>query len=126
MKFEVDKSKIIVYLYNKDKLNMDEVFNNLKDYFDINSHNNLKIYKNEYYGIILEIYFRKNDRVEVLNNSLFLYEIKDPLDYINEEVYFYKNKYYLNIKKNDISIMEKSNIIYSNDVYKIIGQGIKL
>lgn len=132
---------IIVYIYDKKYLNKNvndvikQIFNNLNKYYNyyINFSYNIKLYINKYYGIILEIKEKNkieedliNINVKVLKDVLFLYEVDDPLDYLNEEIYYYNDKYYINLKKFNINIIENSNIIYGKDVYKIIGKGIKL
>ena len=65
-------------------------------------------------------------KLNVLKDILFLYEIEDPLDYKNSEIYYYNNSFYLNPKQVDIHLIENSKIIYDKEVYKIIGKGIKI
>lgn len=142
MKFEMTNDKIIVYIFdnkyfkeNKEDI-VKNVFEILTKYYTIELKKAyyLKLYINKYYGMILEILEDKelskdnivNLNLRILNDTLFLYEIEDPLNYINEEIYYYDDKYYLNIKKNDIKLIENTNMIYSDDVYKIIGKGIKI
>lgn len=142
MKFEMTTNKIIVYIFdnkyikeNKEDL-VKDVFEVLTNYYSIEIKKSyyLKLYINKYYGMILEIQEDEeysNDNIvnlnlRILNDTLFLYEVEDPLNYKDEEIYYYDDRYYLNIKKNDIRLIENTNIIYSDDVYKIIGKGIKL
>ncbi len=144
MKVESNSNKIVIYLYDKNKYlkndiknTLIKVFNELEEYYDYcfcNSYD-LELYINKYYGMILEI--QENDydlyeddivnlKLNVLKDTLFLYEVDDPLDYLDNEVYYYDDKFFINMKKCDNYIYEQSNIIYGNDVYKIIGKGIKL
>ena len=135
---------IIVYLLDNKKYNEDSdikkilinVFDNLKKYYNITftSDYNLELYINRYYGMILEI--TKNEgfiyddivnlKLNVLRDTLFLYEVDDPLEYINYEIYYYNDKFYVNAKREDINLIENSNLVYGDIVYKIIGRGIKI
>lgn len=133
---------IIVYLYDDKKRNdtinemVKKIFKILKKYYNyqLNNSYNIKLYLNKYYGMIFEIKTYYNDitdnnvnvNIKVLKNSLFLYEVKDPLDYLDNEIYYYDDKFFINMKKTNISIYENSNIIYGKEVYKIIGSGIKI
>lgn len=134
MKYTKDLNNIIVYIYDKKYLINDMnklleyTFNILKEYYNYTLDNSYKIniYINKIYGIIIELKEDYYTNIKVLKDVLFLYEIDDPLEYLNEEIYYYEDKYYINLKKEDISIIENSNIIYGNDVYKIIGKGIKI
>ncbi len=145
MKVEENLNKIIVYIIDNTKYNKEssikelliDIFNDLSEFYNIefNDSYNLNLYINKYYGMILEI--EKNDiiidednivnlKLNILRDTLFLYQVDDPLDYINYEIYYYENKFYVNIKKLDINLLENSNLIYGDSVYKIIGRGIKL
>ena len=139
MKFQDNLDNIIVFIYDKKYINKDinklikDIFNILKKYFNykINDSYNIKLYINKIYGMILEIsinnYIMENIiNIKLLKDVLFLYEVDDPLDYLDNEIYYYNNKYYINLKKENINIFENTNIIYGNDVYKIIGKGIKI
>ena len=139
MKFQDNLDNITVYIYDKKYINKDinklikDIFNILKKYFNykINDSYNIKLYINKIYGMILEIsinnYIIENIiNIKLLKDVLFLYEVDDPLDYLDNEIYYYNNKYYINLKKENINIFENTNIIYGNDVYKIIGKGIKI
>ncbi|MBQ9024110.1 MAG: hypothetical protein IJ105_02680 [Bacilli bacterium] len=142
MKYEIISDMIIVYLYDKKYKNISinsliiNVFNVLKKYYKIpiNNSYNIELYKNKYYGIILKIkdndinYFNNtiDINLKILNDVLFLYEVDDPLDYINNEIYYYDNKFYINFKKINIDILENTKLIFGKEVYKIIGKGIKL
>ena len=142
MKVDILSDKYIIYIYDEKykktdiKQMLNNILNILKNYYNlnINSTSNIRLYINNYYGMILEI--TKNDfeseigiinlNLKIINDALFLYEIEDPLDYVNDVIYYYENKFYLSIKKKSITIMENTNIIYGKEVYKIIGKGIKL
>lgn len=144
MKVEMLSDKIIVYLfdnntYNKDsdiKMMLVNVFNDLNKYYDINFFGSysLELYINKYYGMILEIENNENEtdddivnlKLNILRDTLFLYEVEDPLEYLKYEVYYYEDKFYVNVKKLDINLIENSSLIYGDNVYKIIGRGIKI
>lgn len=144
MKVEMLSDKIIVYLLDNKKYNEDsdikkiliKVFDNLEKYYGITftSDYNLDLYINRYYGMILEIKENEdfiydeivNLKLNVLRDTLFLYEVDDPLEYINYEIYYYNDKFYVNAKREDINLIENSNLVYGDIVYKIIGRGIKI
>ena len=144
MKVEMLSNTIIVYLLDNKKYNEDSdikkilinVFDNLKKYYNITftSDYNLELYINRYYGMILEITENEdliyddivNLKLNILRDTLFLYEVDDPLEYINYEIYYYNDKFYVNAKREDINLMENSNLVYGDIVYKIIGRGIKI
>lgn len=144
MKVEMLSNTIIVYLLDNKKYNEDSdikkillnVFDNLEKYYNITftSDYNLELYINRYYGMILEIKENEdfiyddivNLKLNVLRDTLFLYEVDDPLEYINYEIYYYNDKFYVNAKREDINLIENSNLVYGDIVYKIIGRGIKI
>lgn len=144
MKVEMLSNTIIVYLLDNKKYNDDSdikkilinVFDNLEKYYNITftSDCNLELYINRYYGMILEIKENEdfiyddivNLKLNVLRDTLFLYEVDDPLEYINYEIYYYNDKFYVNAKREDINLIEDSNLVYGDIVYKIIGRGIKI
>lgn len=144
MKVEMLSDKIIVYLldnkiYNENsdiKKIIINVFNDLDKYYNMNFiyGYNLELYINRYYGMILELKENNdfidgdivNIKLNILRDTLFLYEVDEPLEYIDYEIYYYDDKFYVNAKKEDINLIENSNLIYGNKVYKIIGRGIKI
>lgn len=144
MKVEMLSNTIIVYLLDNNKYNEDSdikkilinVFDNLEKYYNITftSDYNLELYINRYYGMILEITENEdficddivNLKLNILRDTLFLYEVDDPLEYINYEIYYYNDKFYVNAKREDINLIENSNLVYGDIVYKIIGRGIKI
>lgn len=144
MKVEMLSNTIIVYLLDNKKYNEDSdikkilinVFDNLEKYYNITftSDYNLELYINRYYGMILEIKENEdfiyddivNLKLNILRDTLFLYEVDDPLEYINYEIYYYNDKFYVNAKREDINLIENSNLVYGDIVYKIIGRGIKI
>lgn len=144
MKVEMLSNTIIVYLLDNNKYNEDSdikkilinVFDNLEKYYNITftTDYNLELYINRYYGMILEIKENENLiyddivnlKLNVLRDTLFLYEVDDPLEYINYEIYYYNDKFFVNAKREDINLIENSNLVYGDIVYKIIGRGIKI
>ena len=144
MKVEMLSNTIIVYLLDNKKYNEDSdikkilinVFDNLEKYYNITftTDYNLELYINRYYGMILEIKENENLiyddivnlKLNVLRDTLFLYEVDDPLEYINYEIYYYNDKFFVNAKREDIDLIENSNLVYGDIVYKIIGRGIKI
>ena len=144
MKVEMLSNTIIVYLLDNKKYNeysdrkkiLINVFGNWEKYYTITftSDYSLELYINRYYGMILEIKENEdfiyddivNLKLNILRDTLFLYEVDDPLEYINYEIYYYNDKFYVNAKREDINLMENSNLVYGDIVYKIIGRGIKI
>lgn len=151
MKTIIKDDKIIVFL-NKCETNeidfnieeeSEEYFKNLflilnKKYdIKLNGYYNIDIYKDDNYGIILEIleeeldYYNYFDQVDMkinFNNSVFLYETKfEFLDnIISKDIICYKylDKIYLKIDKlNDLDyfkLLEFSNVIYDDSVKEIL------
>lgn len=144
MKFEKVDNKIIIYIIDKDIILDDyeikclilDVLDKLSDEYNLDLKDSyvVNFYRNEFYGIIIElieedIRFLNNSiniKLNVVDDKLFLYELDDPLEYIKHDIYYFDKKYYISLKKYDITIFENSNIIYDDDVYKIIGRGIKI
>lgn len=144
MKFEKIDDKIVIYMPGENKVFSEDeikglvlkIMDKLSEFYKIELSNSYSVnfYRNEYYGIIIELI---DDNIKFLDDivnidlnvsldKLFLYEIDDPLEYIDNDVYFYNKKYYISPKKYDITIFEKSNVIYDDIVYKIIGRGVKI
>lgn len=144
MKFEKIDDKIVIYMPGENKVFSEDeikslvlkIMDKLSEFYKIELSNSyiVNFYRNEYYGIIIELI---DDNIKFLDDivnidlnvsldKLFLYEIDDPLEYIDNDVYFYNKKYYISPKKYDITIFEKSNVIYDDIVYKIIGRGVKI
>ena len=137
MKVEEVNNKIVIYIYDKKLLKKDikrlieYIFNILDKYYnyDIGISYYIKVYINKYYGKILEIYKDDIDyeiTLRIIKDALFLYKIDDPLKYIKEDIYYFNNEFYINIKEENINILENTNIIYNEEVYKILGSGIKI
>lgn len=145
MKVEELPNKIIVYLidynrYDKEgniKLLIESVFNDLIHYYNIDFYSSyyLNLYINKYYGMILEIekneeYMGKDNivnlKLNIIRDSLFLYEVDDPLNFLDYEIYYYEDKFYVNVKKIDLNLIENSSLIYGDASYKVIGRGIKI
>ena len=144
MNFEKIDDKIVIYMPGENKVFSEDeikslvlkIMDKLSELYKIELSNSYSVnfYRNEYYGIIIELI---DDNIKFLDDivnidlnvsldKLFLYEIEDPLEYIDNDVYFYNKKYYISPKKYDITIFEKSNVIYDDIVYKIIGRGVKI
>ena len=144
MKIEYYTDKIVIYVIDRkisDDINdiknlLFDVFNNLVDNYDIDIKNNynVNIYINNLYGTIVEMIKLEKDNksdtnnigLSVLFDKLFLYEVDDPLDYIGNEIYYYNDKYYLNVNKVDAKLLEVSKLIYDDFVYKVLGRGVKI
>lgn len=150
----IDKDYYIVKVYN-DYLNFDiydttevknfiyKIYNKLLKKKKLNGIIQFDIYIDTNYGMIIEIKKLEdllfNDIIDIkikfnLNIS-FLYEV----DYFyilennltNQNIYYYKDKFYLEIintmdKNKFINLLDNSNIIYNNYINNIINNGIKL
>lgn len=144
MKIEYFTDKIVIYVIDR-KVSDDiddikkllfDVFNYIVDNYDIDIQNNynINIYINNLYGTIVEMNKIDNEYEDDVNNmglnilfdKLFLYEVDDPLDYIGNDIYYYNNKYYLNVDKVDALLLENSKLIYDDFVYKVLGRGVKI
>ena len=157
MKLIVDNNKFIVFLNKDENIDFDnktkmekyfkDLFSKIKNKYnvDISGYYNIDIYIDKYYGSIIEIedeqldyytYFKQIDmEINVLKNSLFLYEIGyEFLDKkILDKVICYKinDKIYLQIIS-DIDdlllakIIEYGHILYGKEVDKIVKQGKKV
>lgn len=157
MKLIVGNNKFIVFLNKDENIDFDnktkmekyfkDLFSKIKNKYnvDISGYYNIDIYIDKYYGSIIEIedeqldyytYFNQIDmEINVLKNSLFLYEIGyEFLDKkILDKVICYKinDKIYLQIIS-DIDdlllakIIEYGHILYGKEVDKIVKQGKKV
>ena len=137
MKVEEVNNKIVIYIYNKQLLKkeikdlVEYILDILDKYYSYEIYDSyyIKIYINKYYGVILELYKDDIDKkitLRIIKDALFLYKIDDPINYLKEDIYYYNNEFYLNIKKENINILENTNLIYGDIVYKILGSGIKI
>lgn len=148
---------IPMQLFNKvkfdDKKNLEiyfqDFFLKLKDIykFNIGGFYIIDIYVDDNYGAILEVTKEDIDYFEYLNSSIdmkvskpkkvkFLYEIEDLFlidkKILNKfDIYFYKNKYYLNLvkkinKKELIILLEFVDIIYESENVLKNGKLVKI
>lgn len=143
MRVEDSQNMIIIYLFSDQYTDIKKllinIFKDLNKYYGMVFRNSyiLNLYINEYYGMILEI--KEDDLVpinrniinlnlNIINNSLFLYEIDEPLNFLDYEMYYYNDKFFINIKnfKVDITIFDDVKIVYGDEAYKVIGKGIKI
>ena len=110
------------YSISKIEDNFKSIFETLKYCYniEIKGYYDIDIYIDEAYGIIIEmkkenLEFDYDDQIDMrisIHKQPFLYQIDDI--YINNKIYKYKNKYYIN-KYN----IEHSIPIYkTNDIYK--------
>ena len=160
MKINVeDENNLIVFLNKSvsenydliNKKNLEDsfrnIFNIIKDRYslEISGYYDVMMYKDDIYGIILEVqkepleyfdYFNQIEmRITISNNDIFLYKIVDNnlnFDINNINLYIYKGCIYAKALENITSVelgklLEYSNIIYgekSNIVLKY-GNAIK-
>lgn len=131
----IDENNIIVFLfertdYLKDALkSMKSLFEKLKKIYnlDIEGYYFIDIYKDPYYGMVLELEKERTTflslttkvdaRIEV-HDVTFLYQVDDPFfitDFTNINVYYYKDKIYLKLNDNNcLKVVENSKLIYKN------------
>lgn len=141
MKIKLYNDKILIYIYDKKYLNNDiktmiiNIIEDMDKYYNINIKKSyeIKLYQNKYYGMILDLKYIEEDNYDIINiklkvlkDTLFLYQVDDPLDYLDNDVYYYKNKFYINSKNISLQLLENSILIYGKDAYKIIGSAIKI
>lgn len=157
----IDDLNMIIYLNNMKIKTIDfskkedlqdcfrDLFVNLKDSYNINVNGfyNINVYKDKFYGIVLEIEKEDIDYIDYLsgqvdmniivdNNNTFLYEINDYFNIDKKNIdkfklYQYKNKIYLQVIDNISSIdfgkiMEFSKIIYGDICKQILKHGKKI
>jgi hypothetical protein len=140
MKFEYYDDKIVVYVLENNNIDYElilkKVFNELinNENIDLSSFYNVVIYINNYYGLVVEIVNEDNIKFEnkininlnIIEDKLFLYEVDDPLEYIDNDVYYYNDKFYISLKNKNIKLLEYAKVIYDDFVYKVLGRGVKI
>lgn len=133
MHIENFDDKLIIYI-NK-KINLEEISNVLLKSkalgLDIKLYDNIVLYEDEILGTILELtnendsYFTTFDmNISLSKEKSFLLKIEENADIdIKNDIYKYKNNYYMQIKENDFikigRLLEYSKIIYGSIVKKI-------
>ena len=153
---KIDENKYIVKVTNEKITDIDiynteeverftkELFSSFIKKYNLQGEIDLNFYIDYNYGIIIEIttddYFSFDDSIDVrisFNlNPIFLYEI-DYFDILentnikNKNIYYYNNKYYLELlsdidQKDYNYLLESSNIYYNKNTLDIINKGIKL
>lgn len=144
MKCIIENDKITVYVenYQKNYLNdidyLEDYFRNiflkLKEKYDIKIHGfcNVDAYLDDN-DMVLEIEEEKElidyyeDIIDMkisIHETSFLYEISNIFNinkYIKNEVYVYKDKFYIDKKSLNLNILEHSKLIYK-DTEKIINK----
>lgn len=144
MKCIINDDKIIIFLekYNKKYLNdidyLEDYFRNiflkLKEKYDIKIHGfcNVDAYLDDN-DMVLEIEEEKElidyyeDIIDMkisIHETSFLYEISNIFNinkYIKNEIYVYKDKFYIDKKSLNLNILEHSKLIYK-DTEKIINK----
>ena len=133
MNIENFDEKLIIYI-NK-KINLEDISTILLKSkilgLDIKKYDNIVIYEDEILGTILELtlendnYFTSFDmNISVSKEKGFLLKLEENIDFdIKNDIYKYKNNYYMQVKDNDFikigRILEYSKIIYGNIIKKI-------
>ena len=133
MHIENFDEKLIIYI-NK-KINLEDISTILLKSkilgLDIKKYDNIVIYEDETLGTILELtlendnYFTSFDmNISVSKEKGFLLKLEENIDFdIKNDIYKYKNNYYMQVKDNDFikigRILEYSKIIYGNIIKKI-------
>ena len=122
-----------------------KIFNDLKEIYniEIKGYYNINVYKDKYYGIVMELIKEEIDYIDFLDNQVemnikvvpkeFFYKIEDIffIDNILKEkiqLYNYKNNIYIKIidSLSDISmakLLEFSTLIYNESINNIIKKG---
>lgn len=150
---KIDNDYYIVKVFNNDfdiydheeiKNFVQFLFKKLLNKYKIQGNFLLNIYIDNMYGMIIEIKQDKDDfifdnlldiKIKFNLNISFLYEI----DYFysienslnNQNIYYYNDKYYLEIindinEKDYLKLLDNSLIIYNDKINEIIENGIKL
>lgn len=155
MRISIIDNDILIYI-NNNLINIDfedldttkeyfkELFLKIKDKVEINGFYFVNVYKDDLYGIVIELTKEEMDYIDyytdevdmhiTLNENTFLYEIEDI--FLNKEIIknskiiYYNKKIYLKLK-NDIDenlkgyLYEFSNLIYK-DTNNILNYGKEL
>lgn len=157
----IDDLNIIIYLQNNKIKELDftdkndlqeyfkELFINLKNNYNINinGYYYINVFKDKYYGLILEMNKEEIDYMEYLdgqvdmnividNSDTFLYEMSDYFNIDNSiinniNIYKYNSKIYVELTNkisniNMAKVLEFSNIVYGDKCKKIKKLGILL
>lgn len=129
----INKNNLEITLDDKEELEdyFRSIFLKIKEFYNVklNGFYITHAYIDNKYGIIIDM---KKDDVDfiyyndyeiemqlIVNEIKFLYEVEDIFFneniYQNVDIYSYKNKYYLNLKDDNIKdIIEYVNIVYKN------------
>ena len=132
-----------IYDHDEIKSFIEVIYDKILKKYNIKGLLTFNIYIDNMYGMIIEIeknkdFILKNFvdiKIKFNLNVSFLYEV----DYFylvenninNQNIYYYKDKYYLEIikemdKKTYLNLLDNSFIIYDDEINKIINNGIKL
>ena len=148
---KIDNSYIIKLLDNKinvyDTNQLEEIttkiIKKINYNYKLNNYIHLEFYLNDNYGTIIKLkdYNKafiisddKTVKITIHTESPFLYQIDyfdiDKNKLIKQNIYYYKNKFYLEInsninKKDYLNLLELSEVIYE-DTFDIIDKGIKI
>ena len=136
---------IKIDIYNPESLEeiTKKIITKINKNYKLNNNIHLDFYLNNQYGTIIKltdykshltINNNKTVKINIHTNTPFLYQIdyfdikKNKLK--NENIYYYKNKFYLELKENIeykdyLKLIELSNIIYE-ETYDIIDKAIKI
>ena len=132
-----------IYDHDEIKIFIEKIYNKILKKYNIKGLLTFNIFIDNMYGMIIEV--EKNNGFIIKNlvdikikfnlNISFLYEV----DYfylidnniVNQNVYFYNDKFYLEIindmKEEDyIKLLDNSIIVYNDKINNIINNGIKL
>jgi len=132
-----------IYDHDEIKTFVTDLFNKILNKYKLNGIIKLNIYIDDMYGMIIEIK-KESDliikklidiKIKFNLNISFLYEV----DYfyllennlINQNIYYYNNKFYLEIidninDKDYLKLLDNSLIVYNDEINDIINKGIKL
>ena len=148
MKFISDKDSFTIYVLKNDFLDSEikdyvkkmvlRLKNRFKKY--ISGYYKAYVYKNNHYGIIIELIKEGNfdffkDFIEldinVIDDSEMYFRFKDYFLIINKsDIFYYDDNYYVNIKKLNklefLKLTEFGTIVYGKDVLDIKNRLIKV